>query len=154
MKALWCALGFAVFFIVSCSPEKEKKSDQKDPEVAGEVDPILTNPDYGLWRVGKFYYRERPTGTFLVNRTDSIQEEFIKSSGMIVEFNINWLSDSSYILAFSRISENPYDGEIADGIYSLVKKCVITRVTDWHYVEEATSNLSKDTIRTRIYRYR
>lgn len=138
---------------ISCTSEKEMGTDKEDKTSLIQENGMLILPDYRAWHVGKFYYREKPTGTFLINRTDSIQEEFIKSTGMIVEFDIHWISDSSYTLSYNHISENPNQGVIADGIDSLVKTCSITRMTDWHYVEEATSNLSDDTIRTRIYRY-
>ena len=121
-----------------------------------EKEEIVARPsiEYTRWHSGKFYYRERPTGTFLINRTDSIQEEFIKLNGMVVEFDISWQNDSMYTLSYARLSENPNKNELAEGIDKLVKNCKITRLTDLHYIEEATSNLTDSIIRTRIYRYR
>lgn len=153
-----CFIG--VLLITNCSPEPKQVEDKsevgthtEEPKTSGG-EPILENPDFSLWHTGKFYYREKPTGTFLVNRTDSIQEEFIQRTGMIVEFDISWQNDSTYVLKYSKVTENPYDGELADGIEKLVKTCKITRVTAWHYVEEAKSNLTDEIIYTRIYRYR
>lgn len=149
---------FICVLLFSCTQDSNTVSSSEEnteqTKTTKEVDPILENPDYSVWKLGKFYYRERPTGTFLVNRTDSIQEEFIKSNGMIVEFDIAWQNDSMYTLTYAKISENPYEGKLAEGIERLVKRCRITRVTDWYYVEEASSNLSDSIIYTRIYRYR
>ena len=128
--------------LCSCgeSPKEEKKVI---------VEEVI---DYLPWHTGKFYYKEPRTGTFLINRTDSIQEEFIKQSGMIVEFDIEWQNDSMYTLSFVKISENPNNKELADGAETMVKYCTITNAFGKTYEERATSNLSSDTIYTTIYR--
>lgn len=134
-----------VLVLGSCGGESEKEAKQPDFSVK-EV-------NYQAWHSGKFYYQEPKIGTFLINRTDSIQEEFIKNTGMIVEFDINWKNDSMYSLTFVKIAENPLDKSLADGAETLIKNCVITKVKAVSYVEMATSNLSSDTIYTTVFRH-
>jgi hypothetical protein len=137
-------LGLLLIVVLFCSCGEAPKEEQQT--VVQEV------VDYSLWHTGKFYYKEPNIGTFLINRTDSIQEEFIKQSGMIVEFDIDWKNDSMYSLTFVKISENPNNKELAAGADSMVKQCTITNAFGLSYEERATSNLSKDTIYTVIYR--
>lgn len=146
------SLVFLVFISLSGCTDKVDKEPVK--EQLSEFEFVIDEKPFKDWHIGKFYYKEPKIGTFLINRTDSIQEEFIKSSGMIVEFDIEWTSDSTYILSFAKISENPGNNEIAKGAERMVKKCTMTKLTELSYIEKATSNLSADTILTKIYRTR
>ena len=132
-------------FALLCACNESGKVEDQETVVEEVV-------DYSTWHTGKFYYKEPGVGTFLVNRTDSIQEEFVRNSGMIVEFDIDWKNDSMYSLTFVKISENPNNKELPAGVDSLVKKCKITNAFGRTYEEVATSNLSSDTLRTVIYR--
>lgn len=132
-----------LFFLASCN----------DSQSGSEKEQIQEQVDYSIWHVGKFYYREKATGTYLINRTDSIQEEFIKMNAMVVEFDIQWLNDSVYTLDYTKISENPNNKELAEGVDSLIKTCTITKVEEKSYIEKATSNMTDEVIYTRIYRY-
>ena len=128
-----------------CS-EKPKKEPIKELEF------VISEKPFKDWHIGKFYYKEPKIGTFLVNRTDSIQEEFIKSTGMIVEFDIDWATDSTYTLTFIKIAENPNNKSIAEGAERMVKQCTITQLYELSYVEKSTSNLSDNVIFTTIHR--
>ncbi|MGB0849706.1 MAG: hypothetical protein ACPGTP_00540 [Bacteroidia bacterium] len=136
-------LALVLVFLASCS----------DSQPESEQEQVHKQVDYSVWHAGKFYYREKATGTYLINRTDSIQEEFIKMNAMVVEFVIKWQNDSTYTLDYTRISENPNNKEVAEGIDSLIKTCTITEVEEKSYVEKATSNMTDEVIYTRIYRY-
>lgn len=107
---------------------------------------------YQSWKSGQFYYREKPFGVFLVNRYDTLQEEFIRSNGMLVEFGVNWINDSVYELRFDKIVENPREIILPDGIDTMVKRCKLTSVTDTSYIELAYSNMSSDIIATKYRR--
>ena len=109
--------------------------------------------DFTQWHTGNFYYQEYGLGTFLIHRTDSIQEEFVKANGMIVAFDISWKNDSVYTLQFAGITENPANKEVAKGVDSLIKQCTITDVRKNRYLERAISNLSGDTLYTPIRRH-
>jgi hypothetical protein len=71
---------------------------------------------------------------------------------MIVEFEIDWTTDSTYTLTFVKIAENPNDKSIAEGAERMVKQCTITQLYELSYVEKSTSNLSDKIIFTKIYR--
>ena len=103
---------------------------------------------YQSWRTGQFYYREKPFGVFLVNRYDTLQEEFIRTNGMLVEFGLHWKNDSIYELRFDKVVENPRNISLPDGIDTLVKTCKLTFVTDSSYVEQAYSNMSTEVVHT------
>jgi hypothetical protein len=128
--------------------------------IACQSDPVKTELSpkqkalYNSWRITQCYYSERPIGVYLVNRNDTMQEEFIKSSGMVVEFDVNWRNDSMYHLRFKRVTENPQQISLPADIENLVKSCWMQEVTDTTYVEAALSNLvatKSDTIYT-LYR--
>jgi hypothetical protein len=133
----------ALFY--GCSEKPKKEPTQ-------EFEFVISEKPFKDWHTGKFYYKEPKIGTFLVNRTDSIQEEFIKSTGMIVEFDIDWTTDSTYTLTFVKIAENPKNKSIAEGAESMVKQCTITQLYELSYVEKSTSNLSDYVIFTTIHR--
>ncbi|MFT5055804.1 MAG: hypothetical protein ACI80H_000508 [Pseudoalteromonas distincta] len=133
----------ALFY--GCSEKPKKESIQ-------EFEFVISEKPFKDWHTGKFYYKEPKIGTFLINRSDSIQEEFIKSTGMIVEFDIDWTTDSTYTLTFVKIAENPNNKSIAEGAERMVKQCTITQLYELSYVEKSTSNLSDKIIFTKIYR--
>ena len=139
-----CILAVVLLGLAACTT---KDSSTK------EVEAVVLK-DYAAWHTGKFHYTESSIGTYLINRTDSIQEEFIKSKEMVVEFDIRWQNDSMYTLTFSKINENPHNNTVAKGVENLVKKCTITNVTEKSYAEKATSNLMDKTVFTTIFRNR
>ena len=109
---------------------------------------------YQSWRNTQCYYEERPFGIFLVNRNDTMQEEFIKTNGMLVEFDIEWQTDTTYILSFKRLIENPQGTSLPDGLDTLVRKCSMKQVGQTSYLEAASSNMTAhtDTIYTTYHR--
>ncbi|MDB4107641.1 hypothetical protein OAD66_01670 [Bacteroidia bacterium] len=139
-----CILAVVLLGLAACTTDDSSTKEVKE----------LVPVDYASWHTGKFHYTESSIGTYLINRTDSIQEEFIKSKEMVVEFDIRWQNDSMYTLIFSRINENPHDNTVAEGVEKLVKKCTITNVTEKSYVEKATSNLMDNPVFTTIFRNR
>ncbi len=141
----YALIALLVLFFCGCVEKTKKKS-------IGELEFVISNKPFKDWHNGKFHYKEPKIGTFLVNRTDSIQEEFVKSTGMIVEFDIDWTTDSTYTLSFVKIAENPNKKEVASGVEHMVKKCTITQLRELSYIEKSTSNLSSDVIFTKIHR--
>ena len=142
MKYLFL-LGVVSIFSFCGAPEEQKKEAENIKKI-----------DYAPWKTGKFNYRESKFGAFLINRTDSIQEEFIKRTGTIVEFGIYWQNDSMYTLTFRKITENPTNQELPPDIKGLVKECTITNVKAGSYTEKASSNLNKVIHYTTIHRGR
>ncbi len=106
-----------------------------------EVKEVAEEP-FNQWKEGSFYYQQDPFGTFLISRTDSNQIETITQYDLIVDFAIEWLTDTSYNLTFKQVLNNPESIALPQDIDSLVKTCYITQETDSSYVEEATSNLN------------
>ena len=107
---------------------------------------------YRSWHSSQFYYKERPFGVFLVNRYDTFQEEFIRSNGMLVEFNMKWLNDSMYEMRYDTIKENPKGILLPDELKSMIRICKMTAVNDTSYIEQAVSNLTSDTVYTKYKR--
>lgn len=107
---------------------------------------------YASWRTGKFYYKVKPFGVFLVNRNDTLQEEFIRDNGLLTTFKIAWLNDSVYELRYAEVLENPQDIALPNEIDSLVRICTMTNVSDTMYIEKAHSNLSRTEVYTRYRR--
>ncbi len=103
---------------------------------------------YASWRTGQFYYKVSPFGVFLVNRTDTLQEEYIRANRMLTAFKIAWQNDSMYTLRFHKLAENPQGQSLPGGIDSLVKVCTMTNVSDTLYEEKALSNMSGSYIYT------
>ena len=89
-----------------------------------------------------------PFGVFLVNRTDTLQEEYIRANRMLTAFKIAWQNDSMYTLRFHKLTKNPEGQSLPDGIDSLVKVCTMTNVSDTLYEEKALSNMSGSYIYT------
>ena len=139
-------VALAIFAVVLCGCTDKPKKEPIQEQL------IIADKPFKEWHRGKFYYKEPNIGTFLINRTDSIQEELIKSTFMIVEFDINWTTDSSYILTFVKIVDNPNNKSIAAGAEKMVKRCYITQLEELSYLEKSTSNLSDKIIFTKIYR--
>lgn len=148
----WISLkAYSTYFILTClalsscmldrgsTKEQNKKTEQKEAL-------------YASWRTGKFYYNVRPFGVFLVNRYDTLQEEFIRDNGLLTTFKIAWLNDSMYELRYLEVLENPKSISLPKEIDSLVRICTITNVSDTMYVEKAHSNLSKTDVLTRYRR--
>jgi len=140
------ALPFLFILVVACSSEDAKSNADEHTLTPQEAEM------YSSWRTGQFYYKVRPFGLFLVNRYDTLQEEFIKKNGMITEFKVNWLNDSMYELRFHRIAENPQNISLPDGVDSLVKVCTMTDVSDTMYIEKAMGNLTDSHIYTKYRR--
>ncbi len=136
--------------LVSCAKISEEK-ELNDTEVSFSVEKKVL---FQTWRETQCYYKEPPFGVFLVNRNDSIQEEFIKTNGMLVEFDIAWQTDSTYTLAFKQLVANPQGTSLPNGLDTLVRKCWMTQVGPTSYIEAATSNMTshKDTIYTTYIR--
>lgn len=107
---------------------------------------------YRSWHTGQFYYKVKPFGIFLVNRYDTLQEEFIRDQGLLTEFGVQWLNDSMYQLRFLQLVENPQGLDMPQGIDTLLKTCTMTQVSDTVYVEKAYSNLSSSYIYTKYRR--
>jgi hypothetical protein len=103
---------------------------------------------YRSWHTSQFYYKERPFGVFLVNRYDTFQEEFIRSNGMLVEFNLKWLNDSMYEMRYDTIKENPQGVSLPVDLKQMIRVCKMTAVSDTSYIEQAVSNLNPDTVYT------
>jgi hypothetical protein len=103
---------------------------------------------YRSWHTSQFYYKERPFGVFLVNRHDTFQEEFIRSNGMLVEFNLKWLNDSVYEMRYDTIKENPQGVSLPVDLKQMIRVCKMTVVSDTSYIEQAVSNLNSDTVYT------
>lgn len=144
MYKLFFFVGFLA--IIACNTRSSADST-KDTRLSTE-DSVL----YASWRTGQFYYKVRPFGIFLVNRYDTLQEEFIRDNGMLTEFGIHWINDSMYELSFLKLAENPQGISLPDGIDTLVKTCTMTNVSDTVYVEKAMSNLSSTYIYTKYRR--
>lgn len=136
--------------LVSCAKVSEEK-ESNDTEVSLSTEKKAL---FQTWRETQCYYQEPPFGVFLVNRNDSIQEEFIKTNGMLVEFDIAWQTDSTYTLAFKQLVANPQGTSLPNGLDTLVRKCWMTQVGPTSYIEAATSNMTshKDTIYTTYLR--
>ena len=107
---------------------------------------------YRSWHTSQFYYKERPFGIFLVNRYGSFQEEFIRSNGMLVEFNLKWLNDSMYEMRYDTIRENPQGVSLPVDLKQMIRVCKMTAVSDTSYIEQAISNLNPDTVYTKYRR--
>ena len=136
--------------LVSCAKiSEEKESNHKEVSLSAEKEARLQS-----WHTTQCYYEEAPFGVFLVNRNDSIQEEFIKTNGMLVEFDIAWQTDSTYTLTFKQLVANPQGTSLPNGLDTLVRKCWMTQVGPTSYIEAATSNMTshKDTIYTTYLR--
>lgn len=133
----------ALVVLLACSSSSSSDESALSPEEA-EL--------YASWRTGQFYYKVRPFGVFLVNRYDTLQEEFIRDNGMLTEFGVQWLNDSMYKLRFLRLAENPQGISLPDGIDTLIKTCTMTNVSDTLYVEKAMSNLSSTFVYTKYRR--
>jgi hypothetical protein len=103
---------------------------------------------YRSWRTGKFYYKERSFGVYLVNRYDTYQEEFIRKNGMLVEFSLKWVNDSMYEMRYDTIALNPQGISLPADLNQMVKKCKMVAVNDTSYIELAVSNLNPDTVYT------
>ena len=130
---------FVLLALVACT------SDKSSEEAA------LTNQEtalYASWRTGQSYYKVNPFGVFLVNRNDTLQEEYIRSNHMLTVFKIAWQNDSMYTLRFHELTKNPEGQSLPDGIDSLVKVCTMTNVSDTIYEEKAWSNMSGSYIYT------
>ena len=103
---------------------------------------------YQSWHTGKSYYKQQPFGVFLVNRQEEYQEEFIRNSGMVVKFDIQWLNDSMYEMRYDTTTQNPQNLELPEDFNSMIRTCKMTHVSDTAYVELAITNQSSDTIYT------
>lgn len=134
-------------FFINCSPVDQKETVNK--ALSAEQKAL-----YNSWKATQCYYEERPFGVFLVNRNDTFQEEFIKVNGMLVTFDVAWLTDSTYTLAFRELVENPQGISLPMGLDTLVRTCWMTQVKETSYIEAATSNMTgnKDTIYTTYIR--
>ncbi len=139
------ALFLLTIILVACSTSETTK--EKERVLSPEQTEL-----YSSWRTGKFYYKVKPFGIFLVNRYDTLQEEFIRDNGMLTEFGVQWLNDSMYELRFIRLAENPQGISLPEGIDTLVKTCTMTHVSDTLYVEKAMSNLSDSYVYTKYRR--
>ena len=137
---------FFGIFTVACSSENSQKEAASKPLSTEEA--VL----YQAWRTGQFYYNVKPFGLFLVNRYDTLQEEFIRDNGMLTEFDIAWMNDSTYTLSFHQVTSNPAEITLPEGIDTLVRTCTMTQVSDTVYVEKAYSNMSNSYIYTQYRR--
>jgi hypothetical protein len=140
---------YSVGMLTACVNDIQEK-EQKTEHKLSDSEIVL----YHSWRNTQCYYDEPPFGTFLVNRNDTFQEEFIKVNGMIVEFDVSWQNDSAYTMKFKKVAENPQKISLPNGMDTLVRTCWMTQVTELSYIEAATSNLmtNKDTIYTKYKR--
>jgi hypothetical protein len=148
---LYKALALGLLLIASACTKVSDENESDTPRVHWSAEKKAM---YQSWSKTQCYYEERPFGIFLVNRNDTMQEEFLKTNGMLVEFNIEWQTDSTYTLSFKRLVSNPRGTSLPNGLDTLVRKCWMKQVGQTSYLEAATSNMTahKDTIYTTYLR--
>ena len=142
MKSIF-ALLLAVILSTGCT-DTSKQENVKKPQK-----PHIFSP----WQSGKFYYKDPIMGTMLVNRTETYQEEFVKRNGMVVKFDIEWHTDTTYTLTYDTIIENPNNGSLPQEMVQLglIKKCTIVKQAPGKYKEKAYSNLNDRANYTTMY---
>ena len=121
---MYKALALGLLLIASACTKVSDENESDTPRVHWSAEKKAL---YQSWSNTQCYYEERPFGIFLVNRNDTMQEEFLKTNGMLVEFNIEWQTDSTYTLAFKRFN-----------LYHLPE----TREKAWTYDGEINLNLA------------
>lgn len=105
------------------------------------------------WKKGNFYYEEEPFGVFRIERNDSMQVEYLDTLGLVTQFRINWMNDTTYTLQFDRILKNESGISLPPDLGDLVKTCAMVGITDSSYMEMATSNLNDAIHMTEVHVY-
>ena len=103
------------------------------------------------WKEGKFYYEEENVGRYDVTRQGNKQVEHLEAFGLTVEFDIEWLTDTTYTLQFNRIVEAKQKVTLPPDLSELIKTCTMSDLTDTSYVEIASSNLNNKVNYTTVY---
>ena len=104
------------------------------------------------FRKGHFKYGdEAKFGDFVITRTADSQVDSGSLTQLVVKFDMEWETDTSYVLRYKETLANPQNIELPD-LTGMNRHCYMTQPDDTSYLEVSTSSLTIDTqiIMTRI----
>ena len=107
---------------------------------------------YKKFRTGHFKYADEARfGDFVITRTADSQVDSGALTQLVVKFDLEWETDTSYVLKYKETLANPQNIQLPD-LTGMNRHCYMTEPDDTSYLEVSTSSLTLDTqiIMTRI----
>lgn len=150
-----------VMLLASCRNGSKIEPVEETASVPDTTATAAANPDELLkgsgapgkaddFKFGRFKYAdENQFGDFIIVRSKESQIDSGAMTGLVIKFDLKWTSDTSYIMNFREMLDNPKNIQLPDP-KGLVRKCWMSDIREDSYLETSTSTLGPDTIRTRI----
>ncbi|MBK9015705.1 MAG: hypothetical protein IPM82_17470 [Saprospiraceae bacterium] len=117
----------------------------------GGINPNST-ASFDKFRTGHFKYADEARfGDFVITRTADSQVDSGTLTQLVVKFDLEWETDTSYVLKYKETLANPQSIQLPD-LTGMNRHCYMTEPDDTSYLEVSTSSLTLDTqiIMTRI----